>query len=230
MKQYVQTDLDADREVANTLAALILGGCSSRTTSTAEPPTTSPSTRATRPKTPSNPRDLAYVPCTKSWVGDLRVLRGLGMREVSRPFPVQSRRPHPQGYWSRRPLVAVRGIRLLRGAMSQGGVPLGRASHEQLRRRRRTRSVWPGAGHLQGEPRWRAGIRGSASGHCSSIVPAGWTEHRRQRRNGSRRPRPLKQVICRDSRQPASLRQIPYSRSLRYQGVGLAVLEALNPP
>jgi hypothetical protein len=26
MKQYVQTDLDADREVANTLADLILGG------------------------------------------------------------------------------------------------------------------------------------------------------------------------------------------------------------
>ena len=27
MKQYVQTDLEADRQVANTLAALILGGC-----------------------------------------------------------------------------------------------------------------------------------------------------------------------------------------------------------
>jgi hypothetical protein len=26
MKQYVQTDLDADREVANTLADLIIGG------------------------------------------------------------------------------------------------------------------------------------------------------------------------------------------------------------
>ena len=26
MKQYVQTDLDADREVANTLAGLIIGG------------------------------------------------------------------------------------------------------------------------------------------------------------------------------------------------------------
>lgn len=26
MKQYVQTDLEADRQVANTLAALILGG------------------------------------------------------------------------------------------------------------------------------------------------------------------------------------------------------------
>ena len=26
MKQYVQTDLEADREVANTLAGLILGG------------------------------------------------------------------------------------------------------------------------------------------------------------------------------------------------------------
>lgn len=26
MKQYVQTDLEADRQVANTLAALIIGG------------------------------------------------------------------------------------------------------------------------------------------------------------------------------------------------------------
>ena len=42
MKRYVQTDLEADREVATTLADLILGGMPSQTTL---------STRATRTQT-----------------------------------------------------------------------------------------------------------------------------------------------------------------------------------
>ena len=36
MKQYVQTDLDADRQVANTLASLIIGGALTSTMVTGE--------------------------------------------------------------------------------------------------------------------------------------------------------------------------------------------------
>ena len=37
MKQYVQTDLEADRQVANTLAELIIGGSLASTEITGEP-------------------------------------------------------------------------------------------------------------------------------------------------------------------------------------------------
>ena len=37
MKQYVQTDLEADRQVANTLAELIIGGSLASTEITSEP-------------------------------------------------------------------------------------------------------------------------------------------------------------------------------------------------